>query len=110
MKIRHIMVAIFFLFAKEAFAVGTFTGARISYYVSNSNASANFYFKTDVAITGTPACNTQGRFAVNTATQAGKNIMTAVINAKNMDANVNGAGLGTCTTGTSEDISYVVVQ
>lgn len=110
MKINYVLMVVLLVFVKGVFAAGTFPNSSISFYVANSSTSANFYFKPSVAIIGTPTCNTQGRFAVNIATDAGKNIMAAVINAKNADLDVSGGGLGTCTTGTSEDISYIVVS
>lgn len=109
MKIKtSVFLALISVVLFQTALAGSVSNGKIYYYMAqNGNL---FFFKTTVAETGKPSCNSQSRFAVNTATQSGKDIMNAVINAKNANLSVNVVGTGTCTIyPNSENASYVTV-
>jgi uncharacterized protein YigE (DUF2233 family) len=92
-------------------SAGVVTG-KVSSYISNNQGM--FFFALNNPKTGKPACDTanapNGRYAVQTATQQGKNIMDLVINAHTAGKDVQVFGANTCATWSdSEDVSYAIV-
>lgn len=94
-------------FSFQAYA-GSATGKIASYASNTYNV---FEFSLDVAEINKPACNTSNSYSVLTTTQAGRDVMTAIINAKNATLSVGVTGLNTCTAwGDSEDVSVIQVS
>lgn len=102
------LIGIFILLLSFHAYSGTATGKIIDYATNKFNI---FSFALDVPETSKPACNTANRYAVSTSTQAGRDVMSSIVNAKNVNLTVSVSGLNTCTAwGDSEDVNVIQVR
>ena len=106
--LRLFVTLLFLIYGNEVLAGDSF--GKIKWYYMASNT---FIFTLDAPKNNKPACDTTpqtGRYAISTTTQTGKDVEIAIINAKNANLSVQGAGKNTCATwGDSEDLDWIGV-
>ena len=70
-----------------------------------------FFFTLSGPISNRAACNTSGRFALNTTNPNHKTMMVQVLTAYASEKNIQIVGLGTCSTWVdSDDVGSLAVQ
>lgn len=107
MKFKSLSVGLMCWFSVNVFA-GTTEGKVGSIFVHGFNDAFAFGM-----ISTNPmfaSCATSRRYAISTATQQGKNILSTILAAKAAGQAIQVVGKGTCTAnGDSEDIAYIAV-
>jgi hypothetical protein len=86
----------------------TAQGKVVAYWIHNFNK--NFLFRIEGQPSGL-ACSSSIRYAVDLATENGRQIAASVMTAKVSSQPIYVAGAGVCTYwGDSEDVAWVMVQ
>lgn len=89
-------LALFVLSAPAAYAAGEATGTVTEILMLNDFPNVLFV-KVSGAITGSPACNSQNRFVVNTETNPGKQYYAWILAAKQSGATITLYGSNSCS-------------
>ncbi|PTQ90496.1 hypothetical protein [Agitococcus lubricus] len=89
---------------------GTSTGGTITGFSPYSSGTVEILIFKTSTLTGTPACNTTQRFAINSNNIRYSNTTAAVMTAYSANKIVQVKGLGTCNVwGNAEDVDVICV-
>ena len=105
------MATILFLFASSLSIAGNLEGKVTMIQIGHGYTSENVYalVKFDKEPTGQPACASDGRMAINPATEPGRTMLSVLLAAKATQSTVEVRGKNNCDVmgAGQESISYI---
>ena len=108
MKLKNTLIALSIFSSAAAFA-GDTTGKVSLLYIHAYNDL--ILFNMTATQSNLASCAVTGRYAISTATQQGKNILSAILAAKAAGLSITVSGRNTCTFhGDAEDINAIVIN